>query len=275
MIAEVLAVYGSEVAPHKKTARNISYNIGNLLKWWGDKKTTDISTKACRTFAATKSASGAGADIKVLRAAVLHWHAEYGPLDVVPIFWRPAENPPKERWLTRSEAARLLWAARRYEHLRRMILLGLYTGSRPGVILALHWDQVDFKSGFMSRTRQGTAQDKRKRAPKVKLGRRITSHLRRWKRLDGTAMLVCRFSDAWHPGDRGVVDPHSSWRKVVAAAKLPGVTRHTLRHTRATWMMQAGVPIWEAAGFLGMTVRTLERVYGHHSPDHQELAANI
>jgi hypothetical protein len=40
-------------------------------------------------------------------------------------------------------------------------------------------------------------------------------------------------------------------------------------------MMQKGVPIWEAAGFLGMTVKTLEGVYGHHSPDHQERAANI
>jgi integrase len=275
MIAEVLAVYGAEVAPHKKTARNISYNIGNLLKWWGDKKTSDINTKACRAYAATKTASGAGSDIKVLRSAVMHWHAEYGPLNAVPIFWKPAENPPKERWLTRSEAARLLWTARRYEHLRRMILLGLYTGSRPGVILSLRWDQIDFKAGYMSRTRQGVTQDKRKRAPKVKLGRRIMSHLKRWKRIDGDATIVCRFSDVWHPGERAVIDPHSTWRKVVTAAKLPGVTRHTLRHTRATWMMQAGVPIWEAAGFLGMTVKTLERVYGHHSPDHQETAANI
>ena len=33
MIADVLNVYGTEVAPHKKTARNIAYNIGNLLRW--------------------------------------------------------------------------------------------------------------------------------------------------------------------------------------------------------------------------------------------------
>jgi integrase len=52
------------------------------------------------------------------------------------------------------------------------------------------------------------------------------------------------------------------------------VTRHTLRHTKVTWLMQAGVPIWEVAGFAGMSVRTLERVYGHHHPDHQEQAAN-
>jgi hypothetical protein len=39
--------------------------------------------------------------------------------------------------------------------------------------------------------------------------------------------------------------------------------------------MQKGVDIWEAAGFLGMTTKTLERVYGHHSPSHQEHAANL
>jgi len=33
--------------------------------------------------------------------------------------------------------------------------------------------------------------------------------------------------------------------------------------------MQNGADLWDAAGFLGMTVATLERVYGHHHPDHQ------
>jgi hypothetical protein len=43
MIADVLAVYGEEVAPHKKTARNIAYCINNLLKWWGEKTISRIS----------------------------------------------------------------------------------------------------------------------------------------------------------------------------------------------------------------------------------------
>ncbi len=62
---------------------------------------------------------------------------------------------------------------------------------------------------------------------------------------------------------------------MIEAAGLDGVTRHTLRHTRATWMAQKGVPLFEAAGFLGMSVKTLERVYAHHDPKHQEHAANI
>jgi integrase len=269
LIADVLSVYASEVAPHKKTARNIAYNISNLLKWWGTKTVAEISVKSCREYAATKLSQGAAADLKILKLAVAYWHQEYGPLQFQPSFWRPKGNPPKDRWLTRLEAAQLLRAARPYPYLRRFILLGLYTGSRPGVILALKWGQVDLAAGILSRLPRGAAQDAKKRSPKVRLGRRILAHLERWRRLDGAIKYIC------HLDGQPVVDPHTSWRKVVAAAGLQGVTRHTLRHTRATWMMQAKVPIWEAAGFLGMSTKTLERVYAHHDPGWQEQAANI
>src|SRR5262249_2687401 len=77
-----------------------------------------------------------------------------------------------------------LKAAKPYPHLRRAILLQLYTGSRPGVVLALRWDQIDFKAGIMHRVPIGTTQDEKKRSPRVRLGRRITAHLKRWRRLD-------------------------------------------------------------------------------------------
>jgi hypothetical protein len=50
------------------------------------------------------------------------------------------------------------------------------------------------------------------------------------------------------------------------------VPTRPLRHTAATWLMQAGVDMWEAAGWLGMTVEQLKANYGHH-PDFQEGAA--
>jgi integrase len=76
----------------------------------------------------------------------------------------------------------------------------------------------------------------------------------------------------WH--GEPIAKVHKAFRGVVAAAKLgPDVTPHVLRHTRATWLMQAGVDIWEAAGSLGMTVEMLEAVYGHHHPDFQKRAA--
>jgi hypothetical protein len=52
-----------------------------------------------------------------------------------------------------------------------------------------------------------------------------------------------------------------------------GHTPHTLRHTAATWLMQRGVPIWQAAGYLGMSAQILEQTYGHHHPDYMRSAA--
>jgi integrase len=77
----------------------------------------------------------------------------------------PSRESDRERWLTRSEAARLLWASRRTQHLARFILLGIYTGSRSSVILGLTWDQIDIGAGVMYRRPAGKAEDKRKRAP--------------------------------------------------------------------------------------------------------------
>jgi integrase len=61
------------------------------------------------------------------------------------------------------------------------------------------------------------------------------------------------------------------------ALKLAGITGtvspHTLRHTAATWLMQAGIDKWEAAKFLGMSVEMPDRVYGHHHPDHLRRTA--
>jgi integrase len=60
----------------------------------------------------------------------------------------------------------------------------------------------------------------------------------------------------------------------VKLAELWGkVTPHTLRHTAATWLMQRGVPISQAAGYLGMSPMMIERTYGHHHPDYMRVAA--
>jgi hypothetical protein len=37
--------------------------------------------------------------------------------------------------------------------------------------------------------------------------------------------------------------------------------------------MQRGVPIWQAAGYLGMSAAMIERTYGHHHPDYMRGAA--
>lgn len=267
LIADVLLVYAQEHVPHTKSARNTGYNISNLATWWGAFRVKDITASNCRKYSSDRLAAAARRDLEVLRAALRYYHRERGPLDSLPTIILPAKAQDRDRWLTRKEAAALLKAARE-PHLRRFILLGLYTGSRSGVLLRLQWDQIDLSSGVMARRAPGEAEDARKRAPRIRLGKRILSHLRRWRRLDRPEIgYLC------HYNGRQIRKLGHSFPAAVKRARLTGVTPHTLRHTVATWGMQKGVPIWEMAGFLGMTPEMLTKVYGHHSPDFQRLAA--
>lgn len=50
-------------------------------------------------------------------------------------------------------------------------------------------------------------------------------------------------------------------------------TPHILRHTRATLMLRAGVPVVEVADYLGMTPAMVLKVYGHTASEYQKRAA--
>ena len=140
----------------------------------------------CRTYATSKSPAAARRDLEVLRAAIGYWHREYGPLLSIPAVTLPPKPAARDRWLTRSEVARLLGVARHTPHLARFILLGIYSGSRSGALLATQWSWVDLVGGTTLRRAPGTTEDKQKRTPPARLSRRILAHLRRWKRLDSS-----------------------------------------------------------------------------------------
>src|SRR5215470_4235059 len=162
-------------------------------------------------------------------------------------------------------------ATERYtlRHVARFILVGVYTGTRHAAICSAAFNpaigrgHIDLDSGVFYRRRQGARQTN-KRQPPVRLPARLLAHLRRWKRLG-----IARHAAVEWNGK-----PVASIRKSFAAAvKAAGIERHITphicRHTVATWAMQQGSDIWDAAGYLGMSPEVLERVYGHHHPDFQ------
>jgi integrase len=61
-----------------------------------------------------------------------------------------------------------------------------------------------------------------------------------------------------------------AFARVVIDAKVADVTPHVLRHTAVTWAMQNAADRYAAADFFGMTFEVLDRVYGHHHPDHHK-----
>jgi integrase len=88
----------------------------------------------------------------------------------------------------------------------------------------------------------------------------LLAHMRRWRAAGQ------RFVVEWNK--RPVESIKKAHGAVVRDAGLgPDVTPHIWRHSLATWLMRAGADPWKAAEFLGMTVETLTRVYGHHHPD--------
>ncbi|MCA3186978.1 MAG: tyrosine-type recombinase/integrase [Cupriavidus sp.] len=159
------------------------------------------------------------------------------------------------------------------------MLVALYTGTRSGAVCRAsfrrsdHTAWIDTDAGVFWR-RAPDARITAKRQPATPLSRRLLAHLRRWKRRadrdghrDGGYVVEYK--------GRPVRRVTKGFRGAVAEAGLDPseVTPHTLRHTAATWLMQAGADPWAAAGFLGMSVEVLTSVYGHWHPDFGREAA--
>lgn len=269
-VTSILDAYASDRSGDGRRKMNVLHTVSNLAKWWGDKTLAQVTARNCRSYAETRTPSAARRDLETLRAAIRHYHREYGPLPAVPAITLPPKSEHRERWLTREEAADLLWRARHTPHLARFILLGLYTGTRSGALLALQWRWIDLESGVMRRRAPRAADSATKRRPPVRLGRRILAHLRRWRRLDDSKII-----NVVHYYGLPIQSVKRSWARAVRESGLSDdVTPHTLRHTRATWLMQAGIDPWEAAGALGMSLPMLQR-YAHHHPQWQRRAAEV
>jgi integrase len=150
--------------------------------------------------------------------------------------------------------------------------VALYTGTRASAVCgaALQPTEgrgfIDLARGVFYRRPAGR-RETTKRAPPIPLPDRLLAHLRRWKRRGQ------HFAVEWNGEPVKAIE--KAFANAVADADLgKGVTPHTLRHTAATWLMQEGVDLWEAAGYLGMTVEMLSQRYGHHHPDHLSGAKN-
>lgn len=293
-IGDVLLVYDEDKADGTSKPKETRAAIARLNDFMGEKLVSEILGKLCRAYVAHRGTeSGARRDLETLRAATRHYHAEHG-LDVLPKFTLPAKSLPRDRYLTRSEAAALLWAALGWEkqgtgtnafwtrrrdqkrsHLARLILIGLYTGTRPGAVLALQWLRnteggwADLERGVIFRRAEGERVAHNKRKTPVKIARRLALHLGRWKAMDKGIRFIVHYQGAQ------ITKPNKAFRSAIAAAGLDSaVTPHVLRHTRGTWLAQAGVPSNEAAASLGLTNEEYERTYLHNDPDFQKQAAD-
>lgn len=286
-VADVITAYAREIAHGHARPAETQRRLSKLWEFFGFDTLGGVNGARCRKYATWRGhPQAARRELEDLRAAINHFFADdlLAPrINVV----LPEKAPRRERWLTRSEAAKLLWTAWRKSqpvpkgkngevryvarHVARFILVGLYTGTRASAICgaalapAEGRGYIDLDQGVFYRRPEGE-KETTKRKPPIALTEGLLAHIRRW-----TVKGICKSNVVEWLGDP-VGRISKGFAAVATEAGLRGVSPHTLRHTAITWAMQDGVKIWAAAGYFGLTAEMLERVYGHHHKDtHSEI----
>lgn len=192
-------------------------------------------------------------------------------------------NPPEA--MEPERAAAILEAVKGHR-LEALIVLAMFTGMRQGELLGLPWKAVDLVAGRLT---VGQALSRRTAAapvitePKTKRSRRtlplpplavaaLQAHRERQR------FEQVRMGDAWQNSaglvfvaqDGAPLDQSTATRALqhsIAAAGLPPMRFHDLRHAYATLALQAGAGLREVMEGLGHSnIGTTGDVYAHVAP---------
>jgi integrase len=289
LIDEVVAAYCKDNPENEF----IKHTCAPIAVWWSGKKLSDVHKANTDAYVKWRTAqyrkqhpnskkrpkkitvATARHELKSLRAANNHYKANYDPALVVPTVSLPPKPAPRTNyWLPPSEVARRINVARQnpqQRHMCRVLLIGVRQGRRPGVTRMLRWvpspthGWIDLEGGVIHWAAPNEVQTN-KRKPPSRIHDKLLPHLKRWRQAD----MALGISHVIHYQGEPVGSTRKAWRTLGGGKD----GNHILRHTAATWLMQARVDLYEAAGFLGMTPETLWDVYGHHHPDFQRNAAS-
>ena len=188
--------------------------------------------------------------------AVLNAAHRWGWLDTVPPTPRLPVTERRLRWLTREEADRLM--AELPPYLAAMARWSLATGLRDQNVCKLEWNQVD-----LDRRVAWIHADQAK-------GRRVIT-----VPLNADAVVVLREQQGQHPtwvfpyrGKAPHAASQSAWYSALKRAGLEGVRWHDLRHTWASWHVQAGTPLLALKELGGWATLEMVLRYAHLGADH-------
>jgi integrase len=254
-------------------------------------------------------------DLSLLDSAIEGLAAE-GQMTWRPQFWIPTKEGNREVWLTRQQVARLIWAIRGRQWDRvmdrwltkqevdpetgevravldlrkpevikarrilfRLLMIGLFTGTRHKVMLNLRWTPhaehgcFDLVQGIIHRNGHSRNPSKGKKRASSYVPRNLLRWLRRWHAADLAAGIDCVIHKGGGGAYRG--DLLDQFKEVVKDAGLDeDVVVHTLRHTCCTWLQLLRVDVQSAAAMVGMSAKTLLRVYGQWSIETSRWAAD-
>jgi len=207
------------------------------------------------------------AQVRRIMRKCQEWKLWRGP---APMFNMPDVQNSRFRYLTVPEAMALLdQVGGRSQNLRDLCELSLYTGMRRGELFRLKGYHLDIHSGTIQiiggRKGKPRVAYMTDRVKEILLRRRPLPNEYVFPSANGeqakeVSDTFTRAVNALGLND-GVVDP------------LGRVVFHTLRHTFASWLVQAGEPLYTVGVLLGHTNDTMTRRYSHLCPQGTRAAA--
>lgn len=270
MVGELLADYETEHSGEVRSPDAIKFSVASLKRHLCHYQPRALTPPVIKDYAKKRREEGVGAgtilrEVGSLRAA-LSWAVEHRRIEAAdkPPISNPVKVPkPRDRWLTKEEARRLI-AACREPHIKLFVTLGLMTVPRTSAMLELKWEQVNFERKTID---YGEGHGNKRRAV-VPLNHEVFDLLEAAKKLGHSEYVI-----EYH--GEPVESVKNGFRKARARAGLgKDVTPHILRHSGATWMALDGVPLREIARMLGDSEAMVERVYAKYHPDYLRSAAS-
>lgn len=282
LLLEIKRIAKTDMPDARK--RELISALQRIANWFGTRLVGDLTGALQEQYAVERLFQAAAwRDLKLLSAAINRYlkrtvggvQSRFSPV-------LPEAPQPRERWLTRQEAAALIraaWRQRRERdnyhasrHIARFVLIGLYTGSRASDICgasllpSTNRGFVDLDKGIFRRKPEAKKETS-KRQPTIPIPPRLLVHLRRWKRLGISRHSVIEYNG------RAVGRLRSGWDNAVEAAGLATddprkkVTPHVLRHTSISWFLASGTNIELVSQYTGCSVQTIRKVYRHALPN--------
>ena len=146
---------------------------------------------------------------------------------------------------------------------RRLLLLAGLTGMRRGELLNLHWEDLDFHEQLIRIRNRSNFVVKGLRPRTIPMPGAIRSLIEPDKKAGGYV-----FSN---DDGKTHMNPHTvsrRFKELAQRAGLPeGVHLHSLRHSYASWMIQAHVPLFQVQALLGHRSGTTSEIYTHLTDD--------
>ena len=174
---------------------------------------------------------------------------------------KPPEPVHRTRYLSREEWQRLKEVAPR--QLRDWLVLSVHTGMRLKEIACLRWPDVDLVAGVVTVPRE--TKTGRRQVPLNQSARQVLEGRRPGvASLAGYVFVDARGHDFTSENRRQKISRNAS--SAMKAVGIFDATFHTLRHTAASWMVGAGVPLYEVQAILGHSTPMLTQRYAHLAP---------